>query len=315
MKTNIKNILREGVSLSPKNSLGFEVTRPNQILKVMRGVSGAGKSTKAKSVVGAGIIHSTDSVIERSGDYRSFFKRLNESKDFTDLSRAHSTNLKEAIASMKAGISPVVIDNTHIKMNEAKPYVEAALKMGYADENIRFIDVGTRGLTAEVLAETNTHGVPLEKIKQMIASHQGQGEMTLKKVLESKDMYKESNVLYSAVVLDKASHNALVDKFKDLIPSGWGIFAHHMTIVFGKGLEDKAELGKEVRLSVTKVGLSDMAMAVMVDGYPSKNAIPHITLAVNPDGGKAVMSNDITKWQNVKPFFVSGIVTEILKNA
>jgi len=26
------------------------------------------------------------------------------------------------------------------------------------------------------------------------------------------------------------------------------------------------------------------------------------------------MSNDITKWQNVKPFFVSGIVTEILKN-
>jgi predicted kinase len=314
MKKIIQTILREGTSLSPKNSLGFEVTRPNQILTVMRGISGSGKSTKAKSVVGTGVIHSTDSVIERSGDYRAFFKRLNESKDFTDLSRAHSTNLKEAIASMEAGISHVVIDNTNIKMNEAKPYVEAALKMGYADENIRFVDVGTRGLTAEILAETNTHGVPLEKIKQMIASHIGQGEMTLKKVLESKDMYKESNVLYSAVVLDKASHNALVDKFKDLIPDGWGIIAHHMTIAFGKGLEDKSELGKEVSLSVTKVGLSDMAMAVMVDGYPSKNAIPHITLAVNPDGGKAVMSNDITKWQNVKPFFVSGIVTEILKN-
>ena len=56
-------------------------------------------------------------------------------------------------------------------------------------------------------------------------------------------------------------------------------------------------------------------MAVMVDGYPSKNAIPHITLAVNPDGGKPVMSNDISKWQNVKPFFVTGVVTEILKNA
>jgi predicted kinase len=311
MKEKIKEILRES---SEKNMLGVAVSRPSQELIIIRGISGAGKSTKAKSLVGDGIIHSTDSVIERNGDYNTFFKTLNESKDWSALSKMHSTNLKEAIESMKAGVSPVCVDNTNIKMNEAKAYVKAALEIGFADNNIKFVDVGTAGLTAEQLAARNTHGVPVEKIKQMMASHAGQGVMTLKKVLESKDMYKpSSNVLYSCVLLDQASHNKLLERFGLDIPKGWKTFAHHMTIVFGKGVENKEDLGKEVTLRVTKAGLSDMAMAVQVEGYPSKNAIPHITLAVNPEGGKPVMSNDITKWQDVKPFYIIGIVTEITK--
>ena len=310
MKEKIREILREG---SEKNILGVAVSRPNQELIIMRGVSGAGKSTKAKSLVGEGVIHSTDSIIERNGDYNTFFNTLNESKDWSGLSKMHSTNLKEAIESMKAGISPVCVDNTNIKMTEAKSYVKAALEMGFADNNIKFVDVGTAGLTAEQLAARNTHGVPVEKIKQMMDSHAGQGEMTLKKVLESKDMYKpSSNVLYSAVVLDKASHNKLIDRFALEIPEGWKTFAHHMTITLGE-MKDKTDLGNEVTLNVTKVGLSDMAMAVKVEGYPTKNATPHITIAVNPNGGKAVMSNDITEWRKIKPFNVIGKVTEIKK--
>lgn len=310
MKEKIKSILRENMTT---NSLGIKVTRPTQELIVMRGVPGAGKSTKAKSLVREGIIHSTDTVIERTGDYNGFFAKMIESKDFTPLSRAHSTNFNEAVTSMKEGVTPVIIDNTNIKLNEAKNYVKAALTMGYADENIKFVDVGTAGLTAEVLAERNTHGVPLDKIKQMMASHQGQGEMTLKRVMESKDMYPQSDVLYSCVLLDKASHNALANRLYDDIPIGWKLYAHHMTINLGP-LKDKSELGKKVDLTVTKVGKSDMAMAVQVEGYPSKNAIPHVTIAVNPDGGKPVMSNEITKWQDVKRFVISGVVTEIKKN-
>jgi hypothetical protein len=257
-------------------------------------------------LVREGVIHSTDTVIERTGDYNGFFAKMIESKDFTALSRAHSTCFTEAVTSMKNGVTPVVIDNTNIKMNEAKNFVKAALTMGYADENIKFVDIGTAGLTAEVLAERNTHGVPLEKIVSMIASHEGQGEMTLKKVLESKDMYKQSDVLYSCVLLDKASHNSLLNRVET--PDGWTIYAHHMTINLGP-LKDKSELGKKVDLTVTKVGISDMAMAVAVEGYPSKNAIPHVTIAVNPDGGKPVMSNEITKWQDVKSFVISVVVT------
>ena len=308
MKEKIKSILREGMTT---NSLGVKVTRPTQELIVMRGIPGAGKSTKAKTLVREGVIHSTDTIIERTGDYNGFFAKMIESKDFTALSRAHSTCFTEAVTSMKNGVTPVVIDNTNIKMNEAKNFVKAALTMGYADENIKFVDIGTAGLTAEVLAERNTHGVPLEKIQQMMASHKGQGEMTLKKVLESKDMYKQSDVLYSCVLLDKASHIALLNRVE--VPEGWTVYAHHMTINLGP-LKDKSELGKKVELTVTKVGISDMAMAVAVEGYPSKNAIPHVTIAVNPDGGKPVMSNEITKWQDVKRFVISGVVTEIKKN-
>jgi hypothetical protein len=56
-----------------------------------------------------------------------------------------------------------------------------------------------------------------------------------------------------------------------------------------------------------------MAMAVQVEGYPSNNVIPHVTIAINPDGGKAVMSNDITRWYDVKPFVITGVVTNIAK--
>jgi Fungal tRNA ligase phosphodiesterase domain len=118
-------------------------------------------------------------------------------------------------------------------------------------------------------------------------------------------------ILYSCVLLDMKSHSLLLSTFSDKIPNGWKTIAHHMTIVFGKGIEDKSELGKEATLTVTYIGWTDKAIAVLVDGYPSKNANPHVTLAVNPDGGKPQMSNDITNWQKVKPFTITGVVTEI----
>ena len=67
-------------------------------------------------------------------------------------------------------------------------------------------------------------------------------------------------------------------------------------------------------LTVTELGLSDMAMAVKVEGYPSTNDVPHITVAINPNGGTPVMSKDITKWQKMKSFNIKGRVTEIKKS-
>ena len=296
-----------------KNVLNIDITRPTQELFVMRGIPGAGKSTLAKSLVVNGIIHSTDDVIEATGDYRAFFARLIESGDFSDLSRMHSKNLSNAIKSMKDGISPVVIDNTNIKANEAKAYVVAALEIGLDENNIQIHDIGTRDLTAEQLAESNTHGVPLDKIKMMMESHKGVGQLTVKKILESKDMYKQSDVLYSCVLLDGQSKGTLLDKIGIWIPKDWKVFAHHMTINLGE-LKDKSDLGKEVVLTVTKLGLSDMALAVQVEGFRTKNEIPHITIAINQNGGKPVMSNEITKWQDMKSFMIKGVVTEIKKS-
>jgi predicted kinase len=312
MKKEIKTILREGIE---KNALGVLVSRPTQELIVMRGIPGSGKSTKAKELAGQGKIHSTDDVIEAGEDYNEFFAKMIASKDFTPLSRVHSTNLKNAISSMKSGVTPVIIDNTNIKQNEAKAYVVAALELGYSDNNIKFVDIGTAGLEAAELAKRNTHGVPLDKIEMMIASHTAQGPLTLKSVLGSKDMYEQSDVLYSCVLLDEASKNVVLHNLKRYIPEGWKIFAHHMTINMG-ALKQKELLGTEQFLKVTQVGFSDMAMAIKVKtNIETKNAFPHVTVAINPDGGKPVMSNEITKWQDVTPFILLGKVTEIKKGS
>lgn len=310
MKEKIKEILRENMR---KNVLGVLITKPNQELVIMRGIPGAGKSTMAKSLVKEGVIHSTDTVIESIGDYNEFFAKMIVEKDFTPLARAHGQNYKNAVKSLEEGVSPVIVDNTHIKANEAKKIVVKALEMGLDENMIKIVDIGTNGLTAEVLAERNAHGVPLDKIKSMIDSHKSVGVLTVKKILESKDMYKQSDVLYSAVVLDEGSRNALLSRVEDVIPDGWKIIAHHMTIVFGKPAPNQEDLGKEVTLYVEAIGLSDMAMAVRVEGYTSNNTIPHITVAINPDGGKPVMSNDITNWRKIKNFAIKGVVTEIKK--
>jgi len=302
--------------MSQLNSLGIKISKPDKELVIMRGIPGAGKSTKAKTLVEGGRIHSTDALIEESHDYKQFFSEMISSGSFVNLSRMHSKNLQNAKKSIDEGVSPVIIDNTHIRANEAKAYVKYALEAGYDDANIRIVDVGTGGLTAEQLANRNTHGVPLKKIEEMIKAYTSTGQLTVKKIMESKDMYPNSDILYSAVVLDEKSRNKLIKTFKADIPEGWEPIAHHMTIVFGKPVPQKEDIGKEVQLKVIKLGKSDMAVAVQVEGYPSNNKIPHITLAVNPDGGKAVMSNDITDWidcKGNKELFVTGIVTNIKK--
>lgn len=323
MKGFIKQKLRESMQTNV-NSLGVQVTRPNQKLIIMRGIPGAGKSTEAKKLVGDGCIHSTDALIEASHDYKQFFSDMIASGSFANLSRMHANNLKNAKKSIDEGVTPVIIDNTNIRANEPKEYVKYALSQGYDDRNIVIVDVGTGGLTAEELAKRNTHGVPVKKIQEMMKAHLHDYPLTLMRILQSKDMYPTSDILYSAVVLDEKSHSRLLAVFHPFIPTGWEGIAHHMTIGFGKPTPNKADLGKEVKLLVTHLGVSDMAVAVRVEGYPSLNKIPHITLAVNPNGGKPVMSNDIQEWTPIADvmdmlrglydkMFVTGVVTDIKK--
>ena len=118
-------------------------------------------------------------------------------------------------------------------------------------------------------------------------------------------------ISYSAVVLDHESSELLLDTFNDEIPDGWKKYAHHMTISLGKAVEDENLLGSVQTLIVTQIGKSDMAVAVRVEGFPSKNKIPHVTLAVNPEGGKPFMSNKIEEWEDIVPFEITGEVRNI----
>ena len=136
-------------------------------------------------------------------------------------------------------------------------------------------------------------------------------------MIKNFDMFeaKKIKVLYSAVVLDEKSKSKLLEKFDKDVPDGWKKFAHHMTIIFNNGLDSlglENDLGKEVNLTVTHLGKSDMAIAIKVEGYKTVNKTPHITLAINVlEGGKPQMSNEITDWQEVEPMILTGTVTEI----
>ena len=113
-------------------------------------------------------------------------------------------------------------------------------------------------------------------------------------------------ISYSAIVLDETSRANLIGMLSgNVIPDGWMVVAHHMTITMGplvhlKGKHDFSEtypIGTHFELPVTSVGLDDRAMAVQVIApHPisRKTKFPHVTVAVNREGGgKPFHSNSI----------------------
>lgn len=129
-------------------------------------------------------------------------------------------------------------------------------------------------------------------------------------------------VLYSAVVLIKKSKGDLINELINVIPNDFKIYADHMTINLGEIDKEYEEfLGASTTLIATEIGFSDMAIAVKVTGFPSKNKIPHVTVAVNvKEGGKPKMSNNIVDWRSLSSvigkdkIYLIGNVKEIYAN-
>lgn len=120
----------------------------------MRGLHGSGKSTKAKTLVRNGIIHSTDNYyVDANGNY--FF---DESKVYEH----HPKNIDAALESMKNGITPVIIDNINIISEHVLPYVINAKYFNYEIiiEESDLFDI-------EKCYKLNSHKVPKEKLEVM----------------------------------------------------------------------------------------------------------------------------------------------------
>jgi hypothetical protein len=120
------------------------------------------------------------------------------------------------------------------------------------------------------------------------------------------------------IQLDVNSKVKLIEYFKSQIPSHWTVYADHMTVVYGKSLieiDRQNDNGKLVSLTATHIGKSNMAIAIRVNGYYSKNELPHITLAVNDkEGGKQLMSNEIKDWVKLDhEILIYGHVIELYK--
>jgi|SRR5210317_112621 len=124
---------------------------------------------------------------------------------------------------------------------------------------------------------------------------------------------------YTALVLWEESRDLLLDTIPPIAgtPKEWEEIAHHMTIQFGSPkLPEELEHteGRDYELTATHFGYTDKVLAVRVEGFPSKNDVPHVTVAVNrKEGGKPFMSNQIDNWEELgEPLTLYGKVKEEL---
>lgn len=138
---------------------------------IMRGVPGSGKSTKAATL--GGLVLTTDDFFMENGKYVFDGKKI---------SQAHAWNQGRCEGAMMSGVEHVIIDNTNTQAWEAKPYCLLAERFGY---QVNFVTADTPwALDAEECAKRNSHGVPLESIKTMLARFEP--TLTLAGCLKSK---------------------------------------------------------------------------------------------------------------------------------
>jgi predicted kinase len=123
----------------------------NKTLHILRGVSGSGKSTFAKTLNGA--VCSADDFFFYDNGYHF---------DAKSLGKAHSWCLGKCEGLMLGNCPIIIIDNTNTQHWEYAKYVGLAKRHGY---NIEIHVVGD--LTSlEEYSKRNVHGVSLEIIKK-----------------------------------------------------------------------------------------------------------------------------------------------------
>ncbi|NWT85051.1 N4BP2 protein, partial [Lanius ludovicianus] len=146
-----------------------------QVLVLLRGVPGSGKSYLARNLLEdnpGGIILSTD-------DY--FYKHGNYLYDPDCLGEAHDWNRKRAKEAFEMRISPIIIDNTNIQAWEMKPYVTLAQQFKY---KVMFREPDTWWkFKPKELERRNIHGVSKEKIKRMLERYERC--LTVRTILDS----------------------------------------------------------------------------------------------------------------------------------
>lgn len=135
---------------------------------------------------------------------------------------------------------------------------------------------------------------------------------------------------YYGIVLSENSRNLILEtlqeneKFATKLSEIEKPICHHCTLLHVSQLSEENEISKQIyfnieaimslkkdiKITVTHVGISNLAMAVKVK-FPKElkgicfNSVPHITIGVF-NGGKPVDSNYIEHWEQIEPFNIIG---------
>ena len=111
--------------------------------------------------------------------------------------------------------------------------------------------------------------------------------------------------MYSCLLISPSGAAMLREKAEKLglMPEGWDVKCHHLTLEMGKG---DYPWGETKEIEIVAYGKTEgKVTAFKAKCSDSKNKTPHITVAVGP-GTKPVASNFIEEWVSLLPFTVQG---------
>ena len=131
-------------------------------LTIIRGLPGAGKTTRAKAIARERArprLFSADDYFMVGGEYRF---------DPMQLPEAHGACIRAAIEAMSS--FSVIVHNTFSQRWEMEPYLSAASERGIP---VTVIDLFDGGFSDEILAARNEHGVPQGTVEKMRAAWEG----------------------------------------------------------------------------------------------------------------------------------------------
>jgi len=122
-------------------------------VKILRGISGAGKSTYTRAHYPNAYVVSADLFfIDPQGNYNF---------DASKLGEAHASCFKNYIKALIDGQDLIVVDNTNTTAWECSPYVAGACAYGYEYEII------TLECDPDIAANRNVHKVPKKSVFDM----------------------------------------------------------------------------------------------------------------------------------------------------
>ncbi|XP_063699744.1 uncharacterized protein LOC134830254 [Culicoides brevitarsis] len=156
-----------------------------KVMILMRGLPGSGKSFLAKQIVQNfnfdprnHIFSADDYFINVNGEYVY---------DQTKLTEAHEFTQNNAIRKLRESWSPVIIDNTNIKLWNMFPYIRLGVQYRY---KIIIMEPATPwATTPKTLTSKNQHNVPKERIRQMMDNYEKTNVTKLLHTLNLHEIY------------------------------------------------------------------------------------------------------------------------------
>lgn len=185
-KIDKQNLCKGNLS-KDEERIGSLIRKNYRVMILMRGPPGVGKSYLARSLIYNYVelensSYKIEDFVYSSDDY--FYNAKGTYKyNPAFLSEAHEYNHKRVQDKAKAGLSPIIVDNTNMQLWEMLSYVKFAVQKNYL---IEILEPKTPWRnSSSTLAQKNKHGVPQYRIQQIMEKYEKGSVTSLTRVMNN----------------------------------------------------------------------------------------------------------------------------------